>query len=214
MILSVGCKKKDTTLPVIELIGDANVSSPLNATYTDQGASAMDDEDGDLRSVIEVDNPVNKDSAATYTVTYTVMDASGNESSVTRNVRIYNEAEAYAGSYTVADETPFGIGSTTNYTETISVSKSVNKRMWVTTFGNQVNGKAYFDVNLTTNSLSIPTQTVVCGSPAVSRTFGNPIGSSLSSSISTGSVTIINMYFSHVTLSTPNNVCKGIYTKL
>ncbi|HEX5421557.1 MAG TPA: immunoglobulin-like domain-containing protein, partial [Gammaproteobacteria bacterium] len=42
------------------------------------GATASDPEDGDLTSKITVDNPVDTSVIGTYTVTYNVVDSSGN----------------------------------------------------------------------------------------------------------------------------------------
>ncbi|MAU11687.1 MAG: hypothetical protein CL607_17815 [Anaerolineaceae bacterium] len=77
----------DTTPPVIALIGDATVNVEAGTPYTDAGASASDDVDGDLTGSIVVDNPVNTSVLGTYTVTYDVTDSSGNEAvQVTRTV--------------------------------------------------------------------------------------------------------------------------------
>lgn len=74
------CKKnKDATPPVITLIGDATVNACQGFPYTDAGATAMDDTDGDISALIEVVNNVNTDVPGTYTVTYKVKDNAGNE---------------------------------------------------------------------------------------------------------------------------------------
>ena len=48
----------DTTPPVITLIGSANVSVTQGDNYTDEGATATDNEDGDLTSSITVSGNV------------------------------------------------------------------------------------------------------------------------------------------------------------
>ena len=96
------CKKKeevkDTDAPVITLLGDAFVTTSLNAVYTDLGATAMDNKDGDISSAITFSSSVNRDSTGTYTITYSVSDAAGNAATtVTRTVRVKNDAETLAG---------------------------------------------------------------------------------------------------------------------
>lgn len=82
-----GCKK-DEMAPVITLLGDADVEIALNSTYDDDGATALDDEDGDLTSDITVTNNVDPTTVGTYTVTYSVSDEAGNVGTATRNVTV------------------------------------------------------------------------------------------------------------------------------
>ena len=59
----------------------------IGDTYTDAGATAIDNIDGDLTSSIVTVNPVDTSTAGTYTVTYNVSDAAGNAAEeVTRTV--------------------------------------------------------------------------------------------------------------------------------
>ena len=77
----------DTTAPVISLIGDSSIELELNSTYTDQGATATDDTDGDITNNITVTSLVDTTIANTYKVTYDVTDTAGNPASkVTRTV--------------------------------------------------------------------------------------------------------------------------------
>ena len=79
----------DTTVPVITLLGDTTVTIEVGATYTDSGATAADNYDGDLTSSIAIVNNVDTSTVGTYTVTYNVSDASGNAAdSVTRTVNV------------------------------------------------------------------------------------------------------------------------------
>ena len=68
----------DTTKPVITLKGSATVSLHVGDTYSDAGATATDDTDGNITDKIVVHNPVNTAVAGTYTVTYDVNDTAGN----------------------------------------------------------------------------------------------------------------------------------------
>ncbi|WCO01589.1 immunoglobulin-like domain-containing protein [Psychroserpens ponticola] len=80
----------DTTAPVISLIGSANISLQLGDSYSDQGATALDNIDGDLTSSIVVGgDTVNTNSVGAYTITYNVSDAAGNVAvEVTRTVTV------------------------------------------------------------------------------------------------------------------------------
>lgn len=79
----------DLTPPVITLLGDNPVNIALNSAYTDAGATAFDNFDGDLTGQIITVNPVNISVAGTYTVTYNVADSAGNAADeVTRTVNV------------------------------------------------------------------------------------------------------------------------------
>ena len=80
----------DTTPPVITLVGANPLFIEFGATYTDPGAIATDDVDGDLSSSIVVGgDTVNTSALGPYTVTYNVSDAAGNPAiPVTRIVNV------------------------------------------------------------------------------------------------------------------------------
>ena len=68
----------DTTAPVITLLGDDPVTLEVGDAYTDAGATATDNYDGDITSSIITVSTVNTAIVGVYTVTYNVSDASGN----------------------------------------------------------------------------------------------------------------------------------------
>jgi len=78
----------DTTPPEITLTGDTQVFISVGTTYTDQGATATDDVDGDITAAITVGgDTVDTSTAGTYTITYDATDAAGNAATqVTRTV--------------------------------------------------------------------------------------------------------------------------------
>jgi hypothetical protein len=79
----------DTTAPVITLLGDDTVTVEVGSVYTDAGATAIDNYDGDITSSIVTVNPVDTNAVGTYIVTYNVSDASGNAAvEVTRTVNV------------------------------------------------------------------------------------------------------------------------------
>jgi len=78
----ISCKKNssdDTTPPVITLIGSPDVNHQKGTPYTDEGATALDNIDGDITSKIVVSNLVDVNIEGTYYVTYNVADNAGND---------------------------------------------------------------------------------------------------------------------------------------
>lgn len=76
--------------PVITLTGNAAITLTTGDAYADAGATAMDDEDGDISANIVVGGDVvNTAAAGMYTVTYNVTDMDGNAAAeVTRTVTV------------------------------------------------------------------------------------------------------------------------------
>src|SRR5579872_3747103 len=68
----------DTTPPVITLLGSPDVTIQVFSTYTDAGATALDNIDGDISSGIAVNSNVDPNTIGDYTVTYSIRDAAGN----------------------------------------------------------------------------------------------------------------------------------------
>ena len=87
IILSLtGCSnEKDTTPPVISIVGDNPVDLILGVAYTDEGASAVDDVDGPLNVVSTGSADIS--TVGTYQITYTATDNAGNQ---TTEIRIIN----------------------------------------------------------------------------------------------------------------------------
>ncbi|WP_298347020.1 immunoglobulin-like domain-containing protein, partial [uncultured Algibacter sp.] len=68
----------DTTAPVITLNGNASIDLNVGGTYTEQGATATDDLDGDITAGIVIGGVVDTNIGGTYLITYDVSDAAGN----------------------------------------------------------------------------------------------------------------------------------------
>jgi len=78
----------DTTAPVITLNG-GNVTLTVGDTYSDAGATANDNVDGDITANIQTSGSVDTTTAGTYTITYAVSDAAGNAANtVSRTVTV------------------------------------------------------------------------------------------------------------------------------
>ena len=78
----------DTTPPIINIIGDSTVYVGKDSVYTDLGATATDDVDGDITSQINVANAVNTYITGNYQVKYNVSDKAGN--AAIEKIRVVN----------------------------------------------------------------------------------------------------------------------------
>ena len=105
---------KDTTLnceliqydegiqPEITLLGNNPVNIKVDSTYTDAGATALDETDGDITSSIVTNNPVDTSISGNYTITYDVADSSTNPAiQVTRTVLVSIECEEPESHYNI-----------------------------------------------------------------------------------------------------------------
>jgi len=110
--LSVNGGPADTTPPVITLLGNNTETIIVNGVYVDAGATATDDEDGDITDKIVIGGlPIDTSSAGSFTITYDVKDSSGNVAQVTRTVFV---VEAIPHGNVDQESSPFreGIGPT------------------------------------------------------------------------------------------------------
>jgi len=84
--------KKDNTPPVITILGNNPytycIQLPETPPYADEGATALDDEDGDITSEISTSSDVNVNAPGIYSVTYSVKDKAGNQTTATREVNV------------------------------------------------------------------------------------------------------------------------------
>lgn len=197
------CKKEDVTAPVITVTGgDETVS--LQGTYTDKGATATDEEDGDVtNSIVKTGDVVDVNKTGVYTIKYNVTDAAGNAATeVTRKVTVKNDAEAKAGTYSVT-EVCSGANSP-NYTETITISQTVNNRIHFAKFANYTGNSGIY-ANVTGTTVDVPSQTTATavGSPAAIRSFNGS-----GSTTSTG----FTMNYTEVVGATSTS-CSATYTK-
>jgi hypothetical protein len=114
-----GCSKDDVTAPVVTLVGSENITLIVGEqNYVELGATATDNKDGDLTPTPS--GTVNDDLVGIYTVTYSATDAAGNVGEATRTVTVRNEADIYAGEYTVTSPDTIG-------TQTVTASPTKNK---------------------------------------------------------------------------------------
>ncbi len=102
---------KDLTGPVITLNGDHPQTVSAGATYSDPGATAIDNVDGDLSGSITASGSVNTAVAGIYTLTYSVTDAAGNSSTLDRTVVVADQPPTLVligdNPFTLEGGTPF-----------------------------------------------------------------------------------------------------------
>ena len=140
----------DTTAPVITITGANPVDVDLGATYSDAGATATDVHDGDLTSSITVSSNVDTNTAGTYTVTYTVSDAAGNQATETRTVNVidnsnnptthYIDIQGYAFS---PSSITINVGDTIVWTNYDSASHTVTSNDGTFDSGSISNGNTF-----------------------------------------------------------------------
>jgi len=152
-LVFTGCKKDDTTAPVVTVTG-GNPTISLQGTYSELGATATDDEDGAVTA--SASGTVDVNHTGTYTITYTATDAAGNTGTATRTVTVKNDAQALAGTYNVS-EVCDGVTSTP-FTQTVTVSETVNNRIGFSKFANYSNNTSIYAM-VTGTSITLPSQT-------------------------------------------------------
>jgi PGF-pre-PGF domain-containing protein len=108
----------DTTAPVITVLGSDPVNVYVGSGYTDAGATASDDVDGNITASIVTVNPVVTSTIGTYTVTYDVSDVAGNHATQkTRTVNVVAIADTTAPVITVLGSDPVNVYVGSGYTD-------------------------------------------------------------------------------------------------
>ena len=99
----------DVTAPVLELIGDSTVKMLSDSTYTEKGAKAVDNVEGDITGRIVVTGEVNTSIQGEYILTYRITDLAGNTSALTRKVIVYRKSSNSTGYYPSEAKKEIGI---------------------------------------------------------------------------------------------------------
>jgi hypothetical protein len=201
------CNKEDTTPPVITVLGDNPFNLEMLNTYADPGASADDDEDGDISSSIIVDaSDINKNLPGAYDVLYSVTDAAGNQALASREVIVFATTAALARSYSVIDTTTSG-GSPIVYTYQQTISAVNSSTIGFNKFADYSNNNGITATINSNGTITIPTQTAQnIGQFAEDHEFSG-----------SGFVTSTGIYISYIdkNLSAGNAIanCKAYFTR-
>ena len=114
----------DLVAPVITLLGSPTVTHAQQAAYTDAGATASDDIDGDITGSIVTVNPVDVNTVGSYTITYNVDGAAGN--SATQVTRTVNVTDQEAPTITLTGSATVNHAHGTTYTDAGSTAADFN----------------------------------------------------------------------------------------
>lgn len=150
------CTKSKDNKPIIILNGNEEETVSLNSNYAELGAKATDNEDGDISSALVITGEVNSDLVGEYPITYNVVDSDGNDAiTVTRNVKVANDAEYLVGQYVATHNcgaTPVSDRSVDVTTSTVTNNKIFIQSIIIESFGDVFTG------TVSGNDLDIPLQ--------------------------------------------------------
>ncbi len=107
----------DTIAPVITILGANPATVIVGTTYTDQGATANDNVDGNITANIVTTNNVNSNALGSYTVDYSVTDGAGNTATSSRTVNVVNAPDTIAPVITILGSNPITILVGATYTD-------------------------------------------------------------------------------------------------
>lgn len=163
ILMGVGCTKDepvdDTIQPVITINGSNDYTISLNSTYTEPGATAQDNTDGDISSSIITTGTVNTNLTGLYHKYYDVADAQGNQAArATRNVYVVNDADFLIGAYVATANC--GATSTSQYNTNITTSTTVNNEIG---FSHMIDVGAILGNVVNGSSITIPSSTALNG---------------------------------------------------
>jgi hypothetical protein len=116
VVASLSDCSSDLILPVIILNGTNTININQGDVYTDLGATATDNKDGNVTSKITVTSNVNPSVPGSYTVIYSVTDMAGNKGIATRTVTVID---------TVAPAIAFGTNGNATYAKSRSTTVTV-----------------------------------------------------------------------------------------
>lgn len=93
-----GGDSSDKKAPQLSLNGEAEITLLIDQEYTEQGANAQDNKDGDLSSQVQITGQVDNSKVGSYSLNYNVSDSSGNAAiQVTRAVNVIQTGKAQLG---------------------------------------------------------------------------------------------------------------------
>ena len=207
----------DTTTPVITLIGDSQVNVEVGSAYTDAGATATDNYDGDLSSQIVVVNNVDVNTIGSYTVTYSVSDASNNAATIV--TRTVNVVDLTAPTITILGDNPAtieagssyadaGATATDNYNNDVTADITVTSTVDTNTIGSYT---VTYTVSDTAGNQATAVRTVIVEDstlPSITLIGPNTVTVEAGSSYSDAGATATDSYDGDLTssIATNNNV--------
>lgn len=167
-LLMISCKKEepaqtpaptkaaDIIQPVVSLTGNFLDTVSLNATYTDPGATAQDNVDGNITAAIVKTGSVNANLSGNYNLYYDVADLAGNKAAtMTRIVTVANDADNLVGGYAAVPSC--GATPTGPYNMNITSSPTINNQFFLSKIVYGSSNK--ITANISGSTITIPLQT-------------------------------------------------------
>lgn len=158
--VTVTAKPADTVKPVITLNGSASMSIVQGSTFTDPGATASDDRDGNITSKVVVSGSVNTATVGSYTLSYNVKDAAGN-AAITQTRTVTVTAATNTSKITLPIEV---FGPSGSY---VDVPVNLNNAAAITHLYLRCNACGYDDIADNRNSGKIKATVRINGGPAI-----------------------------------------------
>ena len=121
----------DSKAPIIELLGEAQVTVELGSEYEDEGVKATDVVEGDLSGSIVVVNNVDTARPGTYRVSYNVQDSAGNAAAEVVRVVVVKPRLVETLSLDVVQRKPFTFRFTTQIGVLYKVEVSEDLQKWI-----------------------------------------------------------------------------------
>ena len=84
-------KSNDNEDPIITLEGNEKVYLFINQEYHEKGYKAYDNCDGDITDKVVISGKIDTTSVGEYKILYTITDTSGNKSTASRTIIVYND---------------------------------------------------------------------------------------------------------------------------
>lgn len=161
ILVAFSCKKEDNTVPLLSLQGKDTILIALNSEYTEPGATATDDTDGDISQNVAIDTDLDVNKVGYYNIAYTVSDEAGNISeTLYRTVSVYNEAKDLVDSNWNAHDTTLYSDSKLkeDFIISINIDSTINNNIIFSRLCSEKNGEIYAIVD--ENNIEIPQQEV------------------------------------------------------
>lgn len=156
------CKKDDTTPPVITLKGKSFIILNLGDSYTDEGATAEDNKDGDVSNKLVASGiPENTFHAGEYIITYNVEDAMGN-TAIQASRTVHISTEKLIGEYIVEESNDVD-PTTKEYTIKVTQSDTIYNKIFISNFrnlGDTIRIKALINIANKKDTINISPQII------------------------------------------------------
>lgn len=164
----------DLLPPVVTLNGETTIKLPINSEYTEPGYTALDETDGDITNLVQINSNLDVTKVGYYELVYTAVDKAGNISNIaTRSVEIYDNTVVETTASTEASTESTTFIEITTEAETVIlepeikivrdvevVEGTLNKKVPIATHIINVLTPGKLDIALTYKSKTPPTVTI------------------------------------------------------